>query len=242
MDIQYAYDHRVNDPEPMLADPSVMSNVSASMVPMALVGEDTQYSAEFECDKIDGFNESSAPAVPSAPQPVTKTASGHLFRDMVDFRHDYPDTTHVHCWHCVHPFMTRPIGIPVKRDDANGTFMGFGCFCSTSCALTYAEARKMNTNLLRQMHVEYDPVGSLKPAPPQSMLTIFGGSFDIDVFRKKSMLHGTKWRTYKWPLMPYTVLREEIVQDNLYLPMRKIQPRSMAPPRQTKLRSVFAKG
>jgi hypothetical protein len=239
--ILYKYDPKVNDPEPNdMEGPEQWG--PAHEAPPSLSAQD-EYTTEFHGELCE-YN-----ALPKTAKTEPKIAGPflnhqdryyELYRDLVDFRHQYPDRTQTCCWHCVHPFDSRPLGLPVRRDDASGSYMGFGCFCSPACALTYAEARKMDTNLLRQMYAEMETITPLRSAPPQSMLNLFGGPWDIDRFRENAS-RSYKWRTYKWPLMPYIVLREEIIQDTRLLPIRKIQPRSANPPRNTKLRSLFSR-
>lgn len=130
----------------------------------------------------------------------------------------------IHCfWDC-HPFDNEPCGIPYDF------FEGLSlqpCFCSYECALAYLlqtqtyctwEKVALLKSLYRKQILKTNPdileIEELKPAPNRDILTIFGGTVDIETFRKKN--HKMTYIILQKPLAPFKRTLEIIqkIEDN----------------------------
>jgi hypothetical protein len=129
---------------------------------------------------------------------------------------EWPATTHIWCHHCVHPFDTMPIPVPIARNSKN-RYIVKGVFCGVPCGLRYievhgghdAEEQKM---MFRQMardvfHVE----GAFKAhaAGDALMLTVFGGMHSIEEFRNLSDSPGVTLKTLTAPFVQAQMVMEQ---------------------------------
>lgn len=113
--------------------------------------------------------------------------------------------TDICCWWCTEKFDTVTCFIPVKFH--NDQFYVFGCFCSYSCAATY----NINMNdykiwerhtLLKKIYNKiYDNNDDIILAPVKETLKKFGGSLDINEFRKNN---NSIDKTYNFIVPPLT--------------------------------------
>jgi MYM-type Zinc finger with FCS sequence motif len=109
---------------------------------------------------------------------------------------EWPESTDISCWYCVHPFEGSPISLPTKYDDKRRVFYVFGVFCTWGCAKKFNMERDSVTrtncatllSLLRHRllagsksldHRKY----SIVTAPHRNRLRCFGGDLTIDQFR-----------------------------------------------------------
>ena len=109
----------------------------------------------------------------------------------------YPTSTECLCWHCSHPFDTRPIPLPTSYDERRKVFKVAGNFCSFACMAAYnKEYSKSHLGvgrgmaiyeLYKQMTGTSCPV--IPVAPPKQFLKCFGGWMDIETFRAESEVH-----------------------------------------------------
>lgn len=106
---------------------------------------------------------------------------------------NWPNRTNIHCWHCVHPFESTPVPIPVTYDKRTETFKVIGCFCSFNCAKTYIATRldgpsrfKSNSLLIYMYRkvLNRHAYHKINKAPPVTALDIFGGPLSIQEFRR----------------------------------------------------------
>lgn len=90
-----------------------------------------------------------------------------------------------YCWWCCHSFEWESLNFPYMF--TGNTFYTTGHFCSWSCMKAYAmDKQKYNTcefiTLMRK-RVEGKVISTI-PAPKRESLKIFGGTLDIDEFRR----------------------------------------------------------
>jgi hypothetical protein len=141
---------------------------------------------------------------------------------------DWPERTNVFCWWDCHPFNTPPIPLPVSYNRVQESFKVHGCFCSIECALAYKKSDRnldnIDTSLLYFFfnkivknngnggsssgetgsdRARYETrIADTKPAPPRQTLSIFGGHFNIDEFRKFSKDRYLHYDLVTYPLVP----------------------------------------
>lgn len=103
---------------------------------------------------------------------------------------EWPKKTDVCCWWCCHKFDTTPLPSTTGYDSRTKMFRFQGIFCSWSCCkahlLTGGKdwARNCMFLLALRRKVEGKTLPII-PAPPRQLLKMFGGSMDIEEFRKK---------------------------------------------------------
>lgn len=95
------------------------------------------------------------------------------------------------CFWCCHAFDWTPALIPTSYDAYKNVYTCEGHFCSPECALAYtysdnktSDAMKWNRHaLLGFLYSEIYRVRTLSPAPPRTLLRMFGGPLDIEQYR-----------------------------------------------------------
>jgi hypothetical protein len=95
------------------------------------------------------------------------------------------------CFWCCHTFNWVPCILPISYDVYNNIYSCEGNFCSPECGLShlYADNKipdsiKWNRHaLLNHMYAELYKTRTLSPAPPRSLLRLFGGPLDIEQYR-----------------------------------------------------------
>ena len=94
------------------------------------------------------------------------------------------------CWWCCHPFEGPELHIPYKYDDLRKRFDTMGCFCSWPCMKAYnidragpryGEYQQFITLMRKHMYGKIEPC---RVAPKRQCLKVFGGTLDIEEFRK----------------------------------------------------------
>lgn len=96
------------------------------------------------------------------------------------------------CFWCCHKFAWSAVVIPNSYDAYKNTYTCEGNFCSPECALSniYADSRlsestKWNRHsLLRSLYGVLYKERTLSPAPPRTLLRMFGGPLDIEQYRE----------------------------------------------------------
>jgi hypothetical protein len=104
-------------------------------------------------------------------------------------RGEWPISTSVHCYWCVHRFDTQPVGLPVKF--SGDAFHVIGCFCSLDCACAYNFATNRDStdeclsrySLINALSGRMGLDRNVQPAPDRLALSIFGGHLSIEEFR-----------------------------------------------------------
>ena len=96
------------------------------------------------------------------------------------------------CRHCVHP---APEGGELRGIPLSGPYQprrgAEAQFCSTSCMLAFTLERPSYRSQMQRaaiIRVHFDETGehAALPAPPQSMLDVFGGPWDVATFRAQA--------------------------------------------------------
>ena len=94
------------------------------------------------------------------------------------------------CFWCCHTFNWTPCVLPISYDVYNNIYSCEGNYCSPECALSYLyeskipDSTKWNRHaLLNHMYSELYKTRTLSPAPPRSLLRLFGGPLDIEQYR-----------------------------------------------------------
>ncbi len=130
--------------------------------------------------------------------------------------------TNLKCWWDAHTFDNLPCFLPELYH--NNTYHVIGCFCSFNCALAYnlyylkdskVYLRKALTyNLYRQMYDinNKEPI-EIKEAPPKEILEDFGGSVNINAFRRKFIMLNREYIVFVPPIKPINIVVEERTID-----------------------------
>lgn len=96
------------------------------------------------------------------------------------------------CFWCCHKFDWTPVLLPLSYDAYKNLYTCEGHFCSPECALAYNYADKKASDsiiwnrhsLLRNLYSELYKTKCLSPAPPRTLLRMFGGPLDIEQYRE----------------------------------------------------------
>lgn len=96
------------------------------------------------------------------------------------------------CFWCCHTFSWCPVVIPVSYDAYKNMYTCEGHFCSPECALAhiYSDSRLSEStkwsrhSLLRHLYSDLYKDRMLSPAPPRTLLRMFGGPLDIEQYRE----------------------------------------------------------
>lgn len=98
-----------------------------------------------------------------------------------------PEETDVACFWCCHPFKGRPVVLPIR--DEGEYLQVYGNFCCPECAMSYLFDMRQDSHtrweqlaLLNRVYSD-NIAGRIKPAPPRSILKMFGGPMSIDEYR-----------------------------------------------------------
>lgn len=99
------------------------------------------------------------------------------------------------CFWCCHKFHWTPVYSPISYDAYKNIYTCEGHFCSPECALAYiyndnrhSDSTKWNRHsLLRFLYNDLYKERTLSPAPPKTLLRMFGGPLDIEQYREYTM-------------------------------------------------------
>lgn len=97
------------------------------------------------------------------------------------------------CFWCCHPFTHRPVVLPIR--DTGEYLQVMGNFCSPECASAYLfDIRQDSHTRWEQLALLYRVYGeacngNIHPAPPRSILKLFGGSLSIQEYRQLIYSH-----------------------------------------------------
>ena len=177
----------------------------------------TPSNTEFNTPSNTEFNTQTN--TPTNSQTNTPTNS-HVMYSMNQFNiannnNNWPKKTDIHCWWCCHSFDTVPVAIPTKY--CTDSFTVYGCFCSYNCAMAYIfNTYNLNTweqySLLKLMYYKTTNLNTdIKCAPKKEILTKFGGTVDINSFRKSFTLYNL---SYRYITPPMTSIISHIIEDS----------------------------
>lgn len=98
------------------------------------------------------------------------------------------------CFWCCSSFNWASCVLPISYDAYKNVYTCEGNFCSPECALAYlykenaSETTKWNRHsLLRHLYTKLYSTKDLSPAPPRTLLRMFGGPLDIEQYRSYTM-------------------------------------------------------
>ena len=118
----------------------------------------------------------------------------------------WPKRTSIYCWWCCHPFNNPPCAIPHKIVD--NKYHVYGVFCSPECAAAYnfneshvkIYERYSLLNLLYK-NIYDEPNLKIKLAHDRRTLKIFGGSLNIQEFRKLNSINEKEFKIINPPMI-----------------------------------------
>jgi hypothetical protein len=97
---------------------------------------------------------------------------------------------HDSCFWCCHTFSGPQFSLPISYDTYKNLYTCKGNYCSPECALaflyadyTISDSTRWNKHVL--LNTLYSPLyeGGISPAPPRTILRMFGGPLDIKQYR-----------------------------------------------------------
>lgn len=98
-----------------------------------------------------------------------------------------PESTDVACFWCCHSFEGRPVVLPIR--DEGQYLQVYGNFCCPECAMAFLFDMRQDSHtrweqlaLLNRVYGDYVG-GNIRPAPPKSILKMFGGPVGIQEYR-----------------------------------------------------------
>jgi hypothetical protein len=121
----------------------------------------------------------------------TASMSSELLKQILDKSMCEAYTQDTSCFWCCHGFEWTPSVLPVSYDAYKNIYKCEGHFCSPECSLAYlygtldiSDTLRWNRHtLLRHMYSSGYTERDLTPAPPRTLLRMFGGPLDIAQFR-----------------------------------------------------------
>jgi hypothetical protein len=121
----------------------------------------------------------------------TERFNTELLKEVLSKVHMDKYSPHTSCFWCCHTFNWVACILPISYDVYNNIYSCEGNFCSPECALSHLyadnkipDSTKWNRHaLLNHMYAELYKTRILSPAPPRSLLRLFGGPLDIEQYR-----------------------------------------------------------
>lgn len=187
------------DPNPpKLVDPEPYD---ASATDYFLGGQETllgtvAFEAKAETKEEEVPAKEKVPCAPAAAAQPAAAAAAPCFKKwdlMAQYRNGaeskkLPESTEIACFWCAHTFQGMPCVIPER--EVNGVYTVYGNFCSPECGVSYLLGESLDPHTrwerMALLHRVYDPLGNgrIFPAPARETLSLFGGPFSIETFRK----------------------------------------------------------
>ena len=157
------------------------------------------------CEEVEQLHDVVAPVVPvekhtpSLPQPAPEMDYYALKSTLlVQFQSSseiktIPSQSDSACFWCCHPFTNRPVVLPIR--DTGEYLQVMGNFCCPECASAYLfDIRQDSHTRWEQLALLYRVYGeachgTIHPAPPRSILKLFGGALSIQDYRQLIYSH-----------------------------------------------------
>jgi hypothetical protein len=122
---------------------------------------------------------------------VDERFSNELLKSILDKVTVDRYTPQTACFWCCHGFNWNACVLPKSYDAYKNIYSAEGNFCSPECALAYNysdnrisdSAKWLQHSLLNTIYSDMYKVRSLSPAPPRTLLRMFGGPLDIEQYR-----------------------------------------------------------
>ena len=116
--------------------------------------------------------------------------SNEILKPLIEsIQRDKEYSEHTCCFWCCSMFKGFQFSLPVMYDTYKSIYICEGVYCSPECALAYlyadysiSESVRWNRRVLLQ-NLYTNIVPEISPAPPRSMLRMFGGPLDIKQYR-----------------------------------------------------------
>lgn len=136
-----------------------------------------------------------------------------------------PTKTNLCCWWCTYKFENFPTYLPEKYSENN--FYVTGCFCSFNCAgaynLSLGDNKVWNRySLLKLLYymIYKDKINSINDveinsAGPKELLDKYGGSMNINEYRKNSKIIGREYHKLSPPFIPINIGFKEITNSKI---------------------------
>lgn len=116
-----------------------------------------------------------------------------------------PESSDSACYWCCHPFSNRPVVLPIR--DTGEHLIVMGNFCCPECAMAYlfdihqdSHTRWEQLSLLNRVYTEACH-GKITPAPPRTVLRLFGGSLSIQEYRQLIQSHKVRVDVHLPPMV-----------------------------------------
>lgn len=116
-----------------------------------------------------------------------------------------PESSDSACYWCCHPFTNRPVVLPIR--DTGEHLIVMGNFCCPECAMAYlfdihqdSHTRWEQLSLLNRVYTEACH-GKITPAPPRTVLRLFGGSLSIQEYRQLIQSHKVRVDVHLPPMV-----------------------------------------
>jgi hypothetical protein len=126
------------------------------------------------------------------------------FKDSAE-RKEIPLTTDAACFWCCHSFSRRPVVLPIR--DTGEYLQVMGNFCCPECATAYLfDMRQDSHTRWEQLALLYRIYGeacqgNIHPAPPRTILSLFGGSLSIQDYRNLIYSHKVRADVHLPPMV-----------------------------------------
>lgn len=123
---------------------------------------------------------------------TTERFSNELLKPILDkITRDKNYSEHTACFWCCHTFVGHQFILPISYEAYKNVYTCEGNFCSPECSLSYlyndysiSDGTRWNRHtLLNYLYADLCKNG-ISPAPPRTILRMFGGPLDIDQYRK----------------------------------------------------------
>lgn len=122
---------------------------------------------------------------------ISERFNTELLKSILDKSNVNRYNEHTSCFWCCHSFGWTPSILPVSYDAYKDLFTCEGNFCSPECSLAYlyrevktSDGNRWNRHtLLRHLYGKMYQNRELSPAPPRTLLRMFGGPLDIEQYR-----------------------------------------------------------
>lgn len=154
----------------------------------------------------------------SVPKTATQRASSHeeldFYRLKGTFLFQFKDTSETMmlpahsdaaCFWCCHSFTHRPVVLPLR--DTGEFILVSGNFCCPECACAYLFDMRQDAHTrweqLALLHRIYGAAcgGTIRPAPPKTILSHFGGSLSIQQYRQLIQSHTVRVDVHLPPMV-----------------------------------------
>ena len=118
------------------------------------------------------------------------------------------------CFWCCNSIDQTLYGMPVNYDSINDTYLMYGSFCSLQCANAYNFSINCGSDKvweinswIQMLGKRYGYTNYIRPSPSRYLLKMFGGSLNIEEFRK---CHNNNEKTYILNIPPMISLNTNI--------------------------------